>query len=52
MIHRAFAFLLAAFFAAPAAAAPTLESMKAESGMRFSETAGLGDIKPGAEPVW
>ncbi len=52
MTHRALALILAASCVASAAAAPTLENMKAESGMRFSETLGLGNVKPEAEPVW
>lgn len=43
---------LAAAFGVPAIAAPTLEQMKSDSGLRFSEGAALGRVPGGAEAVW
>ena len=43
---------LAAFAAAPASAAPSVEQAKAESGLRFNEGAGLGQVRGETPAVW
>jgi hypothetical protein len=43
---------LAAALAAPAVAAPTIEQMKGDSGLRFNEGAGIGQLARAAAPVW
>ncbi|MBI4349689.1 MAG: hypothetical protein HY553_22830, partial [Elusimicrobia bacterium] len=46
------AALIVALAAVPAFAAPSLEQMKADSGIRFSELSGVGPVKADASPVW
>lgn len=43
---------LAAALAAPAIASPSIEQMKGDSGLRFNEGAGIGQLRGDAAPVW